>query len=983
MKVVIILFLIFYIQSVIASTCTDINSDSDLCLATSGCKFESNVCADTPSLDCAQQTTEDNCKYSASDCSWFPNINSCSRQGHPTSTQCASVTLNGQSECESLSCMWSGGSCIPINCARVWPSSCENTKGCYALSTGCEQIPIGPCHTITTQTLCLNSGFSRCEWNSAQGICHEFNQYPFCSIYASLATCGTDRPCTWSGGVCHAMGGVNLPYWASSTYNTPYFPFPGPGDSFSWQHLGVSPCSEACGGGVRYNTYQCLNNGNEIRADVDCAGIPFPNGPQIETCNTYACSGCTQYNSDQTACNNNNCFWDSFTPSINPSYGTPIPSACYNGISHSNQINGGCIAWTGISGNACQLHGCEYTNIFDSTGLCISTTSSSNDDPSTGILRATAAFSKGEILRNTLTFNYAIYVPVTWSFTRPLWGIVGIGPQYTTTNPSDINPNSYCNGLPSGFTSSPQAIVGYTNTIDYLKTYCKSYVDTYHNLNFPSGVDGDACRAMLGGVAVGGGSIVSNVHFIDINNLMYNITVDLPTVVNNCRDTHATIYPTYTLYQIPRTYTLRTIQDDAAQVLERTNIVVDVYGSITITASSTNPIIARPTDVHSTSCSTPGEQRLNSTIVLEYRGATNSSIKIGPRSISDIYTTYYSDTGCYGDNVIRLHSQPYNSVSKTWEYHIYVVSACTAVNPDGNTFMSCIQGSGTPEMHPLWVNTQCCVGDMCTDCNASPTGDYDLLNLRYTTSSYPDNSIEHSFRVSGGLLPTPVSNLNQGKILGTDNPTYINISESRNQQLRWDKTLTYFIVLDEEIRSTYQLDLINDFTFTPLSANGDQIYTSPVLDYTTLSPYLSYVTRSTTNGLTIPACNNIIGCDGFAVPVIHLKDKSPASGYRVNINYRITLPTTHGRRLLQVGTTGVIDYGILQVIIFINGTNYDISLYNSTGELTQYNANYPKVLDVDLGNPDFYIFISYLITISVSLLIISIFSMILHYYKRL
>jgi hypothetical protein len=981
MKIVILVF-VFYIQSVLASTCTDINSDSDLCFATPGCKFVSGLCDDTPVLDCDQQTNEDDCKYTVSDCTWFTNTNSCSRQGHPTSTQCASI--GDQSTCESLSCMWVGSSCIPINCAQVWPNSCANTKGCYETVNGCKQVPIGPCNTITTQEQCLSSGFSACEWNLSDGICYEFNQFPFCSIYG-VAFCGTTRPCTWSNSVCHAMGSINLPYWASPTYTVPYVSFPGPGDSFSWQYLGVSPCSDACGGGVRYNTYQCVNNGNEIRADVDCDGLPFPNGPQIETCNTYACSGCAQYSSDQTACTTNNCFWDDFTPSINPSYGTPIPSACYNGISHSNQINGGCIVWTGISGNACQLHGCEYTNIFDSTGLCISTTGTSSDDPSTGILRATAAFSKGEILRNTLSFNYAIYAPITWSFTRPLWGIVGIGPQYTTTNPSDINPNSYCNGLPSGFTSVPQPIVGYTNTIDYLKTYCKDYVDMYHNLNFPNGIDGDACRAMLGGVDVGGGSIMSSVSFIDINNIMYNITVDLPTVVNNCRDTHVTIYPTYTLYQIPRTYTIRTIQDDLAQVLERTNIVVDIYGSITITASSTNPIIARPTDVHSTSsCSTPGEQRLNSTIILEYRGATNSSIKIGPRSISDVYTTYYSDTGCYGDSVLRLQSQPYNSVSKTWEYYIYVTSVCTSINPDGNTFMNCIQGSGVPEMHPLWVNTQCCVGDMCTDCNASPNGDYDLLNLRYTTNAYPDNDINHSFRVSGGLLPTPISNLSEGKILGTDNPFYVNVSESRNQQLRWDKTLTYFIILDEEIRSTYQLDLINDFTFTPLSANGDQIYTSPVLDYTVLSPFLSYVTRNgaVDNGLTIPACNTIIGCDGFAVPVIYLKDKSPASGYRVNINYRITLPTTHGRRLLQV-TSGVIDYGILQVVIFINGTNYDISLYNSTGELTQYNANYPKVLDIDLGNPDFLIFVSYLITIFGSMLFICIISMILHYFKGL
>lgn len=151
--------------------------------------------------------------------------------------------------------------------------------------------------------------------------------------------------------------------------------------------------------------------------------------------------------------------------------------------------------------------------------------------------------------------------------------------------------------------------------------------------------------------------------------------------------------------------------------------------------------------------------------------------------------------------------------------------------------------------------------------------------------------------------------------------------------------MTYFIVLDEEIRSTYKIDIVQEgFEFKPLSADGSHLTSSPTLNYNNVKAYFSYVPRNETTGDHISACDGLLGCDGFDIPVIWLQRLSPASGYAITIPYHYTFPGNHGRRLLGFHTQTVtqITSGIVNIVVeIITTTNSTDNFDRDLGVLNQ------------------------------------------------
>jgi hypothetical protein len=106
------------------------------------------------------------------------------------------------------------------------------------------------------------------------------------------------------------------------------------------------------------------------------------------------------------------------------------------------------------------------------------------------------------------------------------------------------------------------------------------------------------------------------------------------------------------------------------------------------------------------------------------------------------------------------------------------------------------------------------------------------------------------------------------------------------------------------------LTLPGNITFTALDALGNTL-SSPVLDWSRIAVSTLYTTKNAYDAKcgaentcsTMPACADVIGCDGFSVPAAILKQLLPANGYRITLAFRVnTIVAAQSRQLLQTTT---------------------------------------------------------------------------------
>lgn len=199
-------------------------------------------------------------------------------------------------------------------------------------------------------------------------------------------------------------------------------------------------------------------------------------------------------------------------------------------------------------------------------------------------------------------------------------------------------------------------------------------------------------------------------------------------------------------------------------------------------------------------------------------------------------------------------------------------------------------------------------------------GNPDKISATIISSAYlPQTYVPTPFQVVAGTLPIPTGVINQ----------FIQISDSSNINngvQRYDgnlfssRPITVIILMPSILRSTYDIRLNIDYL--SLVATGVDAVGSPILknniiqtiDIYSLQSNLLYVPKDIFDAgcgaqqtcLTLPACNNTLGCDGFSIPSSILVNSLPANGYKFSMSYRIGVPTANGpgsaRKLLQFTT---------------------------------------------------------------------------------
>lgn len=191
--------------------------------------------------------------------------------------------------------------------------------------------------------------------------------------------------------------------------------------------------------------------------------------------------------------------------------------------------------------------------------------------------------------------------------------------------------------------------------------------------------------------------------------------------------------------------------------------------------------------------------------------------------------------------------------------------------------------------------------------NQSPFGYPDQIKTTIVNSNYLAQSLDtNPFQVRNGFLPTPTSPVSLFQQLNS------NALKAFDGNIFSNQPLTVMILLPDAIRPRYDLRLLikpANMTIYPLDALGRQLNSSTSgytgrnsIDWSDIALSTLFTTKNAFDDgcgaqLTcgrLNACNGILGCDGFSVPVAQLKSLMPANGYRFQLSYRIGLPNPDG-----------------------------------------------------------------------------------------
>jgi hypothetical protein len=327
---------------------------------------------------------------------------------------------------------------------------------------------------------------------------------------------------------------------------------------------------------------------------------------------------------------------------------------------------------------------------------------------------------------------------------------------------------------------------------------------------------------------------------------------------------------------------------------------------------------------------------------LELHDVFDAGATVGPRDINDLsLRSPLSPDGpvnCYGDNITDFRDLGCNDVTYTCTYQIVTQTQCRTLTPDGEAFNLCSYaptGSRILDMegdlpypveldglHTVFANVyECDASNQCQLANQSPFGYPDQIQTTIISSNYLAQSIEtNPFRVAGGFLPTPFSTLSSFNQL-TDTVSPQGSPKRFDGNIFSNQPVTISVVLPPEIRTTYDLRLqlsSGNITIYPLNQVGARLGTSGTfngtaydttgytgrasLDFSDIALATLFTPKNAYDDgcgaqLTcqkLSACNNIIGCDGFSVPVSQLRALMDANGYEFALTYKIGLTNPDG-----------------------------------------------------------------------------------------
>lgn len=680
-------------------------------------------------------------------------------------------------------------------------------------------------------------------------------------------------------------------------------------------------------------------------------------------CSASVTDACQQY-SDDTTCSNNGCFWD------------PYLANCLASLPQINSVFT-CNYWTAYSSSttnlACDFHACQYDA---NARKCIN----SGETPSQPILPTVgvqAEFINPVVDINNQTLSLQVVVPFVYTDTTPTdpkfpdIQILFPATDFSIYGTEDI-PACSSYKKAGAFTPAPFTTTQNDTAVNnfIIQSIAQNHDFTFNQSN-PLGV---IANKSLGEHLVGPDQRVKSVEY-NGTHFFWNVSLDLVETVAKCAQRGATYVNQAgaRVYTIPVSYMEHNSDDVFNQLTETFTITMPTTGVATIGSQSSYGFQAFPIQVQTVrgtdgGCET-NEAKLQMTFKIETYNVYDPNYRIGFFSSSDVLMRAPDSPpgpmNCYGDFWFL-------TTTLTCDYKIGMCSttlkgstACRVVTDDGNAFKYCSyakdadriadMGSDIPYptsldgIHTFWIYRRACSNDNGGDLSAcrivSPNNLPEQITAKMLPSIYTDTTrTANDFQVTAGFLPSidsPLDTQPSGVTVVNGIITYTVTASS---------ILSIFAAMDTTVRTRYDLrSTITTGATRVIGMTADGFPLSTVSGYTGLTELNYQQIRARVLTTTkddyyagcgvagicrlLPACVDILGCDGFSIPVGQLRALMPADSYQIVMPYRIGLLNSDGsspiarRRLLQTTTDqqriGTATFRIL----IVNG---NIQITNST-----------------------------------------------------
>lgn len=672
-----------------------------------------------------------------------------------------------------------------------------------------------------------------------------------------------------------------------------------------------------------FNPRACLN---QFFEDKPCE-FDFPQ--QLCLNSTEVNDVCQAYDAE-SVCNDGGCLFD------------PYLKTCLASLAQINSVYD-CGYWSGYAtqsaNEACLFHGCLYDSVIHQ---CVVANATLTPRPNAPPVNAQVRFINPTFQTENQQFNVQAVTPFVYTQqtpTRPEFPIFAV--LFAASDPRFYasQPNAQCSTFqqsqfqPNSFTTTANPSV--------VQQYFTDFVNTNFTLDFDDSPLGTLLNNVFGKPLINKNSIVKSVQYAS-GNLIFNLTVSMLNATSFCNQQGASAVDDANgrVYTLPLSYIEHSTNDLYVQVVQTYKITVPLTGVVTVGAQTTYGTGAYPQLIRYTRGAGVGcgddEGRINIQFQVDTYNVYDPSIRVGVFVPSDVSFRSPSTVGlvnCYGDQ-LDPNSALFGPV--TCDYSSFVCSQqftirskCRALNSAGNSFNECkfafdqdriadMNGdfpypTNLNALHTVFFHRRACpLSQAQVETCPFVTANAESASAVILGSSFLDASTTvDGFFVQSGFLDTPTADLTNATALHTANETIV-IQET--------SLITVAAVMQLASRSTYSLRTKIENAETrivplnednlPLSATTGYVGKA-LLTYNDFRSSLLYVSKTQFDQgcgiedacLSLPACQNILGCDGFSLPASSLLRLMPAPRYSVTLTYLVVLPQTQAapaaRRLLQ------------------------------------------------------------------------------------
>ncbi len=702
------------------------------------------------------------------------------------------------------------------------------------------------------------------------------------------------------------------------------------------------------------NNKSCLNNFFE---DKPCE-FDFP----LQQCLNATQDVC-QAHADESTCNSGGCLFD------------PYLNNCLASLSQINSVYD-CGYWSGYAAEstnpACIFHGCLYDSVIRQ---CVVANATLTPKPNAPPINAQVRFVNPSFDVENQQFSVQGITPFVYTEqtpTHPEFPIFLI--LFAASDPGFYA--SQANAQCSTFQQTQLRPFSFTTTANpaAVQTYFTQTVNANHTLDFDGSPFGALLNNVFGRPLISKNAIVKSVSYAN-GNLVYNLSISALNATNFCNQQGAQAVDDDNgrVYTLPISYIQHTVNDLHVQVVQTYKITVPLRGTVVIGAQTTYGTAAYPRLITFTRGQPVGcgadEGRLNIQFQIDTYNVYDPSVRVGVFSPSDVLfrapTSPAGPVNCYGDQLETTSFTPVSCDYSTFvcSQQLTVTSRCRALRTDGNAFNECQYSFAQDRiadmngdfpypttlnaLHTLFFYRRVCPlsqvqVETCPFVTSSP----ETVSARILGSSYLETtSTVNGFFVQSGFVDSPTADLSDPAAVMASNGT-VHIKDT--------SLVTLVAVMQLASRSTYSLRAkIQNAETRIVPLNDDNLPLNQVsgysgkalLTYNDFKSSLLYVSKTQFDQgcgiedscLSLPACQNILGCDGFSLPASSLLRLMPAPRYAITFAYKVVLPLTQptpaARRLLQTGDFDLRDtytFVIELTPTFSNTTVTNSTLVNGT-----------------------------------------------------